>query len=187
MTRLRSCLLVVIIEIRRHAQRATEGDAFAVLSAAGLAMARALGVAAPTYAIVVSSPRPRAREIALAIAGRVDGIDNVLDVASDEVLTEAQYSSMHSRELLTAHFRDNPLAYAFAQDQLFTWDRFAADLSDGQTALLVTHGGNIALAAVLLAERHRRNPRPSSTGYCEGVRLRYSNGRHLSVERLLTT
>jgi broad specificity phosphatase PhoE len=187
MTRLSSCLLVVIIEIRRHAQRATEGDASAVLSAAGLAMARALGVAAPTYAIVVSSPRPRARETALAIAGRVDGIDNVLDVASDEVLTEAQYSSAHSHELLTAHLRDNPLAYAFAQDQLSTWDRFAADLSDGKTALLVTHGGNIALGAVLLAERIGGTLDPLPLGHCEGVRLRYSNGRPLSVERLLTT
>ena len=50
-----------LIEIRRHAERADPKNNQGSLSEAGRAMAVALGKRAPKFALVLSSPLPRAK------------------------------------------------------------------------------------------------------------------------------
>src|SRR5439155_842639 len=61
-----------LIEIRRHAERADPKNNQGSLSEAGRAMALALAKRAPRFALVLSSPLPRAKETAQLIAGRLD-------------------------------------------------------------------------------------------------------------------
>ena len=87
---------MVSLEIRRHAERASEEGSGRALSAAGIAAARGLRRGAAEFALVTSSPRERARETALAIAGRVHEMTESLAASPDEALTQQQYDAMRS-------------------------------------------------------------------------------------------
>ncbi|TMF72945.1 MAG: histidine phosphatase family protein, partial [Chloroflexi bacterium] len=64
-----------ILEIRRHAERTDRGKEESALSPAGRAMAQSLAKRAPKFALVLSSPLPRAKESAQLMAGRLDGVE----------------------------------------------------------------------------------------------------------------
>src|ERR1044072_7817131 len=66
---------VPLLAIRRHAKRQNTNDQQSALSTAGIAMCEKLAKTAPRYALVVSSPLPRAKETAQRIAGRLDAVE----------------------------------------------------------------------------------------------------------------
>lgn len=174
----------VTLEIRRHAERAKEGDAHGALSAAGLAMARALCREDERFARVISSPRERARDTAVAIAGRVDETASVLDLASDEVLTQEQYDTLQIQDDVARFLGMNASARRFAEGQLGHWEATARRLPDNGRGLVVTHGTNVELPAVVLAGELGARLGRLPLGYCEGVRVSYLHGRAAVVERL---
>jgi len=174
----------MIIDVRRHAERASGPDAVGGLSAAGFTMARHLRRQGDGFALVISSPRERARSTAMALADRVDEIEPILDVAPDEALTQDQYNSLRWQEAVAELLRTSAPARRFAQDQLSLWERVGGRIADGARALLVTHGGNIELPAVLLALRLRASIDPFPLAYCEGVRVRFEAGRPVAIARL---
>lgn len=174
----------VTLEIRRHAERAKEGDAHGALSAAGLAMARALGREDERFALVISSPRERARDTAAAIAGRLDETAAVLDVTSDDVLTQEQYDTLRTQEDVARFLGANASARRFAEAQLASWEATAKRVPDNGRGLVITHGGNIELPAVLLAADLGARLGRLPLRYCEGVRAHYLRGRAAALERL---
>lgn len=176
---------VVIIDVRRHAERASGPAAEGDLSAAGLAMARRLRSPGDGFALVISSPRQRARDTAIVIADRVDEIDQVLGGSPDEVLTQAQYDTLRSQEAVAELLRTSAPTHRFAEEQLAFWQRVAGRVTDGERALLVTHGGNVELPAVLLATRLGVSVGPLPLTYCQGVRIRFERGAAIALERLL--
>jgi len=174
----------VILEIRRHAERARKGDAHGGLTAGGAAMARALRRDAQPFALVISSPRERARDTAIAIAGRVDETAEGLAPSPDEALTQTQYDAMTSQEELVHLLGTNDPSRRFAQEQLAVWEGIARRLGEGDRALVVTHGGNIELPAALLARRLDSVLGRLPLSYCEGVRVEHSNGDWRVITRL---
>jgi len=175
---------MVSLEIRRHAERASEEGSGRALSAAGIAAARGLRRGAAEFALVISSPRERARETALAIAGRVDEMSESLAASPDEALTQQQYDAMRSLQDVLELIGGNEHTLRFARQQLAIWESVARRLRDGTTALVVTHGGNIVLPAALLARRLGTDVAPLPLSYLEGVRVDYSQGRCRALERL---
>lgn len=147
-------------------------------------MARRLRAPDRGFALVISSPRERARDTAIALAYRVDETDAVLDVAPDEALTQTQYDTLRSAEAVAELLRTNPLARRFAEDQVSLWESLARRVPDGERALLVTHGGNIELPAVVLGTHLGASVGPFPLTYCEGMRVRYEQGRPVAIERL---
>jgi len=174
----------MIIDVRRHAERASGPDALGGLSAAGFALAHRLGLQGDGFALVISSPRERARSTATAITGRVDKIEPILDVAPDEALTQDQYDALRSQEAVAELLRTSAPALRFAEEQLLLWERVGGRVADGGRALLVTHGGNIELPAVLLAMRLGTSIDPLPLAYCDGVRVRFEQGPPVALERL---
>lgn len=174
---------MVTIDIRRHAERVSGPDARGSLSAAGARMALRLRPRRP-YALVVSSPRDRSRETARIIADRVDDVDTMLNVAPDDVLTQAQYDSLRLQQAVAELIEESAPARRFAEEQLSLWERVASRLLEGESALLVTHGGNIELPAALLAARIGAEIGPLPLSYCDGVRVRYDHGQPEALERL---
>jgi broad specificity phosphatase PhoE len=174
---------MVSLEIRRHAERGSEERPGRALSAAGIAAARGLRRDAE-FALVISSPRERARETAAAIAGHVDETSEFLAGSSDEALTQEQYDTMRSLQDVLELIGGNEHALDFARQQLATWESIARRLRDGTTALVVTHGGNIVLPAALLACRLGQDVAPLPLAHLEGVRVEYSQGRWRGLERL---
>ena len=172
-----------VLDIRRHAQRINLADNQSALALAGQQMCARLAKAAPKYALVVSSPLPRAKETAERIAGRLDAIEPGLlpDLGS--------YASSLFGELRTLAdwarlLKEHPDASRFAEEQLPTWSRIASRVGEKDRVLAVSHGGIIELPAILLMERLKVKIDGPSFGYGDGVRVTYTKGRPTALEVL---
>ena len=118
------------------------------------------------------------------MADRVDEIATILDVSPDEVMTQTQYDTLRSQEAVAGLLRTSAPTGRFAEDQLSFWQSVARRLANGETALLVTHGGNVELAAVRLAARLGVRVDPLPLSFCEGVRVRFEQSEPVALERL---
>ena len=135
---------------------------------------------APTYALVVSSPLPRAKETAERIAGRLDAVEPGLlpDLGS--------YASSLFGELKTLAdwarlLKEHPDAPKFAEEQLPTWSRLASRVGDTDRVLAVSHGGIIELPAILLMQRLKVKIDGPSFGYGDGVSVTYAKGQPTTI------
>src|SRR5439155_1723651 len=174
---------VPVLDIRRHAQRQNIDDQRSALSTAGIAMCEKLAKAAPKYALVVSSPLPRAKETAERIAGRLDSVEPGL--LPDLVGQAAQlFGEMRTRADWDRLMGRDESARKFADEQLPVWARLAARVGDRDRVLAVSHGGIVDLPAIVLMKRLRMRIDAPSFGYCEGVRITYANGQPSALEIL---
>jgi broad specificity phosphatase PhoE len=164
-----------VLEVRRHAARGVATP----LSAAGERAAAAL--AGPVYALVVSSPLPRAKRTAELIAGRLDRIEAGLlpDIGGAEVFGSlpelADWRALLARE---------PRARAFADEQLRTWSSLVAAVGPRDRVLAVSHSGIIELPAVALAEQLGTRLEGPAFGTLDGVRIEYGSGGPARIELL---
>jgi broad specificity phosphatase PhoE len=172
-----------ILEIRRHAERMNVQDNQSALSAAGRAMCERLAKDAPKYALVVSSPLPRAKETAERIAGRVDGVDPALlpDLGGAAARMFGEMKTLADWALL---MRTDEAARRFAEEQLPAWARIASRVGDKDRVLAVSHGGIVDLPAIVLADKLGVKLNGPSFGYGEGVRVTYGKGAPVKIERL---
>jgi broad specificity phosphatase PhoE len=171
------------LDIRRHAQRIDLADNQSALAPAGQQMCARLAKAAPKYALVVSSPLPRAKETAEPIGGRLDAVEPGLlpDLGS--------YASSLFGDLLTLAdwarlLKEHPDASKFAQEQLPTWVRIAARVGEKDRVLAVSHGGIIELPAILLMQKLGVKIEGPSFGYGAGVSVTYAKGQPMAVAAL---
>lgn len=172
-----------VLDIRRHAERTNVQDDESALSAAGRAMCERLAQDAPKYALVISSPLPRARETAQRIAGRLDGAEPGLlpDLGGAAARMFGQMRTLADWARL---MRDEEGAQRFAEEQLPTWARIAARVGDRDRVLAVSHGGIVDLPAIVIAGRLGAKLDGASFGYGEGVRVTYAKGAPVKIEEL---
>src|SRR5438067_8240014 len=173
-----------LLEIRRHAERARLKDNESSLSPAGRAMAEALAKRAPKFALVLSSPLPRAKETAQLIAGRLDAIDAGLLPEMGGVIGDRIFGEMRTLTDWQSVLREREDARAFAMEQLTTWAQIASRIGDKDRALAVSHGGIIALPALTLAERIGARLEGRAFGYGEGVLVTFASGVPTKIEAL---
>jgi broad specificity phosphatase PhoE len=174
---------VPTLDIRRHAQRIDRADDQSALAPAGREMCARLAKAAPKYALVVSSPLPRAKETAERIAGRLDAVEPGLlpDLGS--------YASSLFGELRTLAdwarlLKEHADAARFAEEQLPAWARIASRVGERDRVLAVSHGGIIELPAIYLMQTLKVKIEGPSFGYGDGVRVTYVKGRPTALEVL---
>jgi broad specificity phosphatase PhoE len=170
------------LEIRRHAERTDRGDEQSALSAAGRAMAASLSKRAPKFALVLSSPLPRAEETAQTIAGRLDGIEPGFLPEMGGAIGDRIFGEMRSLADWAEVLREREDARKFAAEQLATWARVALRVGEKDRVLAVSHGGIIELPAITLAQRLRTPLAGASFGYCEGVVITYAKGAPTTIE-----
>ena len=173
-----------LLEIRRHAERADKGDDRSALTPAGRAMAEALAKRAPKFALVLSSPLPRAKETAQLIAGRLDAIDADLLPEMGGVIGDRIFGEMRTLSDWQDVLREREDARAFAAEQLKAWSRIAARIGDKDRALAVSHGGIIELPALTLSERIGARLEGRAFGYGEGVLVTFASGVPTKIEAL---
>ncbi len=172
-----------ILDIRRHAERVDRADNASALSLAGRALCERLAKEAPKYAVVVSSPLPRAKETAERIAGRLDSVEPAL--LPDLGGAAAQmFGEMRSLADWARLMRDDDSARRFAEEQLPAWARIASRVRDRDRVLAVSHGGIVDLPAIVIAERLGARIDGASFGYGEGVRVTYAKGAPVKIEEL---
>ena len=172
-----------VLDIRRHAERVNLADNQSALSAAGRAMCERLAKGAPKYALVVSSPLPRAKETAERIAGRLDGTDPGLlpDLGGAAARMFGEMRTLADWALL---MRTDESAKNFAEEQLPAWARIASRAGEKDRVLAVSHGGIVDLPAIVLAGRLGATLRGASFRYGEGVRVTYAKGEPVKIEEL---
>jgi broad specificity phosphatase PhoE len=158
-------------------------DNQSALSAAGRAMCERLAKDAPKYALVVSSPLPRAKETAERIAGRLDGVDPGLlpDLGG---AAARMFGEMHTLADWARLMREDEAAQRFADEQLPAWARIAGRVAERERVLAVSHGGIVDLPAIVLAARLGTKLDGPSFGYGEGVRVTYAKGAPVKIEAL---
>lgn len=173
-----------LLEIRRHAERADPRSNESSLSPAGRAMAESLAERAPKYALVLSSPLPRAKETAQLIAGRLDAAEAGLLPEMGGLIGDRIFGEMRRLADWASLLREREDARAFANEQLQTWARIASRVGEKERALVVSHGGIIELPAIVLAERLAQRLDGRAFGYGEGVLVTYAGGAATKIEAL---
>ena len=172
-----------ILDIRRHAQRIDLADNQSALAPAGQQMCARLAKAAPKYALVVSSPLPRAKETAERIAGRLDAVEPGLlpDLGS---YASSLFGDLRTLADWARLLKEHPDASKFAEEQLPTWSRIASRVGEKDRVLAVSHGGIIELPAILLMQRLNVKIDGPSFGYGDGIRVTYAKGEPTALEML---
>src|SRR3954463_12152579 len=169
-----------ILDIRRHAERQNKDDQQSALSTSGQEMCERLAKSAPKYALVVSSPLPRAKETAQRIAGRLDSAEAALlpDLGSYAAQLFGEMATLSDWARL---LHDHPDARKFSDEQLPAWARLAARVGDRDRVLAVSHGGVLDLPAVLLMDQLGIAVTGASFGYGDGVSVTYTKGKPTAI------
>ena len=170
------------LEIRRHAERTDRGNEQSALSLAGRATAESLAKSAPKFALVLSSPLPRAKETAQLIAGRLDAVEPGLLPEMGGVIGDRIFGEMRTLADWAEVLREREDARKFASEQLATWARVATRVGEKDRVLAISHGGIIELPALTLAQQLRTPLEGAAFGYCEGVVIAYAKGAPTKIE-----
>jgi broad specificity phosphatase PhoE len=169
-----------LLEHRRHSVR---DPASPHLSAAGLALARRVASTIGPFDRVVTSPKPRAVETAVAMGFPVDDELESLSVMPDDLLNVVDALKPRSFADYAALVGRNRAMARYARDQEALWRRELEGLSDGGRLLIVSHGGVIESGAVVAAPKSARVWGPT-LGYLEGIRLYRGGDRWVRAEVL---
>lgn len=169
---------MVILEVRRHAERSLTVGGASALTAAGRAAATALGKAGGPFALVVSSPLPRAKETATLIGGRLDAADPALlpDVGGAGIFGDTGTLDGWERVL------QRPDARAFGDEQVAAWAALARRVRDGERVLAISHSGLVELPAALIAHTLTVKLAGPAFGFLEGVRVSFEQGTPAAIE-----
>ena len=171
-----------VLEIRRHAERTDRGNEQSALSAAGREMAKSLSKKSGPFALVLSSPLPRAKETAQLIGGRLDATEPGFLPEMGGAIGDRIFGEMRGLADWAEVLREREDARKFATEQLATWARIAMRVGEKDRVLAVSHGGIIELPAITLAQRLRSPLEGASFGYCEGVAVTYAKGAPTKIE-----
>ncbi|CAN5159457.1 hypothetical protein BH18CHL2_BH18CHL2_01740 [soil metagenome] len=147
-------------------------------------MAEAVARGGSRYALVVATPRRRARETAELIGGRLDRVLPELPPDLEPILSLADYLGLRELSDWIAFVRRNAGARALADEQLRVWAGLVTSVSEGQSVLAASHGGTIEIPAAALAARLGAEFTGPSFGYCEGVRVSFERTAPVGVEVL---
>lgn len=145
-------------------------------------MAESLAKRAPKYALVLSSPLPRAKETAQTIAGRLDAIEPGFLPEMGGAIGDRIFGELRTLADWAEILREREDARKFATEQIATWARIAMRVGEKDRVLAVSHGGIIELPAITLAQRVRIPLEGASFGYCEGVVITYAKGAPTKIE-----
>lgn len=145
-------------------------------------MAKALSKKTGPFALVLSSPLPRAKETAQTIAGRLDAIEPGFLPEMGGAIGDRIFGELRTLADWAEILREREDARKFATEQIATWARIAMRVGEKDRVLAVSHGGIIELPAITLAQRMRIPFEGASFGYCEGVVITYAKGAPTKIE-----
>ena len=155
------------LEVRRHSARQKPSPH---LSQEGVDLARRVGATLGPFARVLTSPLPRAAETAAAMGFAID--EELARLGTDHlpaVGPEVDFSGGFLAWATAARAGSETAAHVTSQAAL--WHRLAADLDDGDSALLIGHEGIMEGGAVGSFPNANHTAWGPMCGFCEGVRL----------------
>jgi broad specificity phosphatase PhoE len=167
-----------IIEHRRHAKRTKPSPH---LNSEGVRAARKLGNSAGPVARVVTSPKKRAVETAVAMGFAIDDTIDVLkdipEALNDYISHDAGFAAFYEA------IAETPEADRFLRKLRNVFERELEKIPDGGRLLVVSHGGVVEWSALAcLPELARALGNPLETA--EGIELTWDRGKFVSVRAL---
>jgi broad specificity phosphatase PhoE len=167
-----------LLEHRRHSMR---DPASPHLSTAGVALAQRVASSVGPFDRVVTSPKPRAVETAVAMGFPVDAELEELSVMPDDLLSLLDALKPRSFADYAALVGRYPAMAEYAHGQEALWRRELKRVPDGGRLLIVSHGGVIESGAVMAAPSSAEAWGPA-LGYLEGIRLYRDGDRWIRAE-----
>ncbi len=164
-----------VLEHRRHSRRDPGGTH---LNREGVALARRIGRTLAPFDRVVTSPKPRAVETAVALGCAVDGVTDELASLPDEI--DQWVDGADSFAAFALAGRRRPEVRRFMERQAELWQEELTRIPEGGRLLLVSHGGLIELGTLGALPLPAAGFGPA-LGLVEGVRL-YWDGRFVGGE-----
>ena len=160
--------MTATIEVRRHAMRAPGG---VHLVQAGVALARRVGEGVGPFAVVITSPIPRAFETAIAMGFAVDHTDDHLALLPSKVMDRVAWDGGFGAWAAAGAADSKPIRTHFGEMRAWL-AKVAAALPDGCAALMLSHGGVIeSIGAACLGDGV--SGWGEAVRYVEGVRLTF--------------
>lgn len=155
------------------------------VSQAGVDLARRVGEGMGTFDIVVTSTAPRAFETAIAMGYAVDEQRAELDpVWPDDVAAEVEPEAHWAEFAETARRHPDGAYVALARRLADVHVSLALSAPEGGSVLVVSHGALIECATIGCLPGLDHASFGRACAYCEGVRMRWDDGRWLDAEML---
>lgn len=172
------------LEIRRHSltKKGVGRGRGSDLSTKGVMLARLVGQELGPVAYVATSRTPRAIETAVAMGLAVD---DTLDLPAGYVPGEIEHHDQWTwpfpyRTYAEMIQRGAGIA-AVAEVHRAAWAHIAADLGEGQVALIVSHGGAIEPGLVSCLPHADHASWGAPFAHCDGARLAVESGQFVHI------
>lgn len=167
------------LEIRRHSIRSQGGNH---LNQKGISLARKVGQGLGPFQFVATSSLPRAFETAIAMGFAVDEQNDLMNTYGGAVEREAPWPLpfYHYSEIVKQDGAAAQYAYQLMDYYTAILDR----INDGDSALVVNHGGVVELGVVACLPDTDFLAWGDAVDYCEGARLLWDAGRFVRGEVL---
>jgi broad specificity phosphatase PhoE len=177
---------VKMLEVRRHAltKKGAGRGRGSSLSADGVRLARALGVGGP-FAHVLTSDAPRALETAIAMGFAVDATVAVPSgYVAGEIEHHDQWSWAEPYVAYRTRLGRSAGLLAAVEAHRAQWLDAVSAVADGESALVVSHGGIIEPTLVSFRPDDDHAGWGAPFAHCDGARLAFDGGECRGVEFL---
>lgn len=182
-----------LLEVRRHSytKKGEQRGRGSHLSADGVRLARRIGESIGPFARVIVSDVPRTLETALAMGFAADDALPFVEPLDWEVIIgEMGWHALWEVDRPFAHLAEvlpsRPHTAQMAKHYASRWLQIAADLDEGESALVVSHGLILEAALVVCLPHADHTSWGPPFSHCEGARLYVDDGDFTSVEFLRT-
>ena len=169
------------IELRRHTMRHKPGKN-RHLTQAGVSLARRVGESMGPFARVITSDIPRAFETAIAMGFAVDDQSQEWSTYGEAV--EVEIGNCVNMADLAKVTETGKATAKLCKSLAELMKGIAQGLNEGESALVVSHGGVLEIACIGCLPRAKHSSWGDYFGYCEGARLAFSADEFVSIELL---
>lgn len=167
------------LEVRRHTIRAKPGQH---LSQEGVTRARQIGSTTGPFALVVTSTLPRAYETAIAMGFAVDEMLDELCQMDEGVDAEIAWDAGFAE--FARVIRQGGVTTRFAQQQAALYRSIVLRIGEGESALIVSHGGMVEAATIACLPDADHTAWGGFIDCCEGVRLQFDSEYFVAADIL---
>ena len=167
-----------ILEIRRHSIRAKPSGH---LSQEGVSLARSVGETMKSFSFVATSMLARAYETAIAMGFAVNEQVELMNTYGAEIEARAPWPMPYYHYSVIV--KENPVVAKYANQLTSYYENIMLKLIDGESALVVNHGGVVELGVVACLPNEDFSTWGDEASYCEGARL-FWDGKFVSGEVL---
>jgi broad specificity phosphatase PhoE len=171
------------LEVRRHAMRVKPGQH---LSQEGVDLARRVGNLIGPFEFVITSTLHRTYETSIAMGFAVNDQLDELNAMQQSVEIEVGQGDADFAVYGEAYQRGGAVT-AFADQQAMLWQSIVEGVTDGGTALVITHGGIVEAGAVACFPGADHRAWGPAISYCEGIRLHFDGDRFVQIDILRVT